>query len=935
MKRNLPVTDNEIVMAEGQVIISETDLKGRITGVNQCFMNVSGYSNEELIGKSHNLVRHPDMPEAAFQWLWDTIQAGKPWTGFVKNRAKNGDFYWVHAHVTGIVENGRITGYLSVRTKPTRQQIDAAAALYADINSGKVILGKKSLLEKINFIKRMKIWQKIAATILLTAVLLTGSWLLTLAGLGEMHDDLKMAGNDRRVALAAANINMSVLAVMIDLKRTQTILEPEAYQHSIKFMDEMLVEVKQDIGLIEAADLGEEERAAASEFVKSVEAYIGNTLKPVKVAMQEEEEGRFNEIVIHLNNEDYEKMQKTDHLFGTIQTRVSEEEASGAEEAFVEIRNHSTISAVMSLILALVFSWILLRGLIRRLKYTSDKLDSIQEGNYFDWVDIGDTDEIGDMLDSMKSMQTCQGYSILRVTEQANEALKIKNALDQVASPVQIADNDYNIFYTNLAADRLFKSNQEFIRKQISDFDADKVMGTNVDMFHKDPSHQRRLLDSLQGQYVSDDIAFDDDFVVKVAATPVQNEAGERIATIVEWDDRTVEIKVEKEIAKVFSAAQQGSFSERIGLDDKSGFFAQLSEMVNTLNGTLEQAFDDIGKAVDALNRGDLTHRIGNDYEGTFDDIKQSTNDTSEKLSEVIGNVIRTAKEVDTGSDEISEGNNTLNTRTQEQAAALEETAASIEEIAGTVQQTADNSRQANQLAVDAKEQAEKGGSVANQAVEAMSNISASSRKISDIIGVIDEIAFQTNLLALNAAVEAARAGEQGRGFAVVAAEVRSLAQRSAEAAKEIKVLINQSVVSVDAGSRLVDESGSALTEIVGAVAKVGNIIAEIAAASTEQTSGIDQINKAIAQLDAGTQQNTALVEESAAASQNLSEQANELRQQVGVFDLGEGSTSPVATAAKAQPQRSKAKESRKQAAAPLPRPQKKQSTDDDVWEEF
>ena len=242
---------------------------------------------------------------------------------------------------------------------------------------------------------------------------------------------------------------------------------------------------------------------------------------------------------------------------------------------------------------------------------------------------------------------------------------------------------------------------------------------------------------------------------------------------------------------------------------------------------------------------------------------------------------------ISTASQEIAAGNMDLSSRTEQQASSLEETASSMEELTSTVKQNADNARQANALAVSASEVAVKGGTVVSEVVDTMASINESSRKIVDIIGVIDGIAFQTNILALNAAVEAARAGEQGRGFAVVASEVRNLAQRSAAAAKEIKTLINDSVSKVDAGGKLVDQAGATMTEIVQSITRVTDIMSEIASASIEQTSGIEQINMAISQMDQVTQQNAALVEEAAAAAGSLQDQANALAKVVSVFNVG------------------------------------------------
>ena len=272
-----------------------------------------------------------------------------------------------------------------------------------------------------------------------------------------------------------------------------------------------------------------------------------------------------------------------------------------------------------------------------------------------------------------------------------------------------------------------------------------------------------------------------------------------------------------------------------------------------------------------------------------------------DSLVTIVTDVRTSTNTIATGASEIAAGNQDLSSRTEQQASSLEKTASSMEELTATVKQNADNAKQANQLALSASEVAVKGGDVVTQVVETMGSINASSRKIVDIIGVIDGIAFQTNILALNAAVEAARAGEQGRGFAVVATEVRNLAQRSAAAAKEIKSLIGDSVEKVDAGSKLVTVAGSTIEEIVGSVKRVTDIMAEIMAASHEQSIGIDQVNQAIGQMDQVTQQNAALVEQAAAAAESLQEQATGLAQTVAVFNLDNNAMTAIASAAPAR----------------------------------
>jgi methyl-accepting chemotaxis protein len=351
-----------------------------------------------------------------------------------------------------------------------------------------------------------------------------------------------------------------------------------------------------------------------------------------------------------------------------------------------------------------------------------------------------------------------------------------------------------------------------------------------------------------------------------------------------------------EEVQQIVAAVVAGDLDRRLPTAGKSGFAEQLASSINGLVDNVAGVATGVQRIVDAANAGDLTQRMYLDERSGLErKIGSGVNQLVAEMATMVGKVKEAAAEVSRGSHEISQGNSSLSKRTEDQAASLEETAASMEEMTSTVKQNADNARQANALALEARSRAERGGTVVSQAVKAMDGISAASRKIADIIGVIDEIAFQTNLLALNAAVEAARAGDQGRGFAVVAAEVRNLASRSADAAKEIKALIKDSVARVDDGSRLVGESGQTLEQLVAAVKKVSDIIAEISSASAEQASGIDQVGRAVTQMDELTQQNAALVEEAAAASQTLAASSGALNEMMNRYRVAAGSAAAAA----------------------------------------
>ena len=464
---------------------------------------------------------------------------------------------------------------------------------------------------------------------------------------------------------------------------------------------------------------------------------------------------------------------------------------------------------------------------------------------------------------------------------------QLKQAADGASVALMTADDDFNITYVNVATLDILRRNEDELRKVFPDFSADKVVGSNMDRFHKDPSHQRRVLSDprnlpYRAQMQVGAVRFE------INASGVMSDAGELTGYIVEWKDVTAQFAAESSIETLIEAAARGSLKERFDTTGQEGFVLKVGDRINTLLNAVAQPLGEVRKVTEAIAEGRLTLQVNTSYEGDFGALATSLNRSIGNLQQLVGQISHSSSEIGRAASEISAGNSNLSSRTQEQAAAIEETAATVEQLTSTVKQNAENARHADQLASSARDVASAGGKVVTQAVEAMSEINRSSKRIADIISVIDEIAFQTNLLALNAAVEAARAGDQGRGFAVVATEVRNLAQRSANAAREIKTLIKDSLDKVEDGTKLVDRSGTTLEEIVNGVKKVSDIVAEIAAASDEQASGIEQVNQAVSQMDDATQQNAALVEQAAAAAVAMDDQTKSLQRLVATFEVSD-----------------------------------------------
>lgn len=454
--------------------------------------------------------------------------------------------------------------------------------------------------------------------------------------------------------------------------------------------------------------------------------------------------------------------------------------------------------------------------------------------------------------------------------EQADRALRVQAALDAVTSNVMIADADNVVVFMNKAVENMLSRAESDLRRELPNFETRKVVGSNIDIFHKNPSHQKNMLAAMRVTHRTQISV--GGRVFALVATPVLDAKGVRAGTVVEWADRTAEVATEKEIDAIVQAAVNGQFSSRLSLDGKEGFFKALAVGVNQLMQTSEQGLNDVANLLAAFAAGDLTQRIEGEYQGLFGKVKESGNQTAEQLARVLGEVGAAAEALTGAANQVSATAQSLSQSASEQASSVEETTASVDMMSASITQNSDNANVTDGMATKASKEAAEGGRAVTDTVSAM-------KQIAQKIGIIDDIAYQTNLLALNAAIEAARAGEHGKGFAVVAAEVRKLAERSQEAAKEIGDLAGSSVSTAERAGRLLDE-------IVPSIQKTSELVQEIAAASSEQNQSVTQIGAAMGQLSKASQQNASASEELAATSEELSGQAAQLLDSVSFFTI-------------------------------------------------
>jgi len=730
MRNNQPVTQKEYKLPKGALLVSYTDLAGTITEANEAFVAASGYAFDEIMGQPHNILRHPDVPEQVFADFWATIKAGRPWRNIVKNRRKNGDHYWVEANATPIMDNGQITGYMSVRTPATDAQIKEAEQAYALVAQGKA---------KLRY--------------------------------GEV-DSFSKHWNP----LAHWNPMVTILP--------------------------------------------------ATGFA------IGTELTAYFLGIRPD---WLNEWVIFLT------------------------------------------------ILANVHIWYF----INRIKDAIGAIDGVANGRLNEFINTDGENTSGVINRRIKTMQIRLGAQQNEINFQARRSARLEAGLDNLNAYIMLADQNGTITYFNESLADYLQTLEPAIQKEVPDFVVNKLLGKNVACLL---AKNMDILNAVMDLKTSEQFQFE--FFganLQLQMSPIFSANGQqKLGVVIEWQDIYQELFVQESIKKIVMDGKDGKLHSRIVSDDLTGFYKELADEINDFMTNLQMTLTDISVVIGGLSEKDLTVKPSRSYQGQYDWTIGNLISGLNSLRASYCSVTNQSTEVMQSANHVANSNEELSDSIKNQETILKQTSGLMQQLVQKVSETSEQAQISTQIAQKTQSEVEQGNQSMNEAIQAMHEITEVSHQINGIVTLIDSIAFQTNLLALNAAVEAARAGEHGRGFAVVAGEVRNLAQKSAEAANDIKALIGQTTEKIGQGTQKVETTGQALNGIISQVGEMTTNISVITENAHEQASQIQTVNESIRTLDKAAKHNAALILENASLADYLGEVAQNMDELVGAFELGD-----------------------------------------------
>lgn len=949
----------EVMVPENYRIVSRTDLKGTILEANSEFIEISGFTEAELIGKPHNILRHPDVPPAVFKDFWQTLQSGKGWTQFVKNRCKNGDYYWVKANAGPIIENGTTVGYLSVRNSITEEEKKIAEQAYRDIASGKIKIQEGRLYTPFQYFWNnlgFNHWSIMTKTVVMaTFLVILGTFITSiLAGIGyqkavdqnyeqtqknleatlefqissrtesalnnainiaqhpQIREDLQAGADNQQTKQVLDNLNAQFKAganhgikVHVHTRDGRSFLrswKPNKNGDDItsfRFTVNHAISKQTTVKALELGRAGVAIRGVSPIFGLNGKEYVGS-VEVIEslgdLAKQLKTDGIYyhsilNDYAVSISTKAKDNPKLGDFFLGSkkyapedvalleqldLNQLISEGVARHDERFFVtqpiydlkeklvgyhlvavdnsvidalnvtakENATQTVIEVVVAmLLLTLFFMLILYFSIAKRIRAIRDIMSfSEKNGDLSVRADATFKDEMGELAGSFNAqMQTTQ-----MVIAEANRMVSdiARGQLD--TTTVIPMNKDFNVMKLNM------NSAAKSMKETFADIDA-ALMNIQQGDF-KAAEHTQ-----LQGEYKN--------------ALEKTNKVINTLQTLF------------AEVNKVMEKVAHGHFKERFE-NLASGEFGVLQSNVNRSLANLESIISETAEVMISQGSGDLTHRIIQETDGTLLVLKEGVNSASANMASLMSQSNYSVEKLANGTQFISNEINNLAERTREQSASIEQTAANMEEVTSAIESTAENSAEASKVAQESITRAENANSVVLQTIDAIEQISDSSSRISEITALIDSIAFQTNLLALNAAVEAARAGEHGRGFAVVAGEVRNLAQKSAEAAKEINQLIAETLSKVKHGAEMADRSGDALTMINESISQIANFVSEISTNAQEQALGAGNINEALTKIDQMNMSNSDLVENTVERIQSMRSISDEVIETMKGFNI-------------------------------------------------